>query len=148
MKERVFTACNQLTKQGVKPTLVRVRNELGGGSFSTISPFFRQWKEDRMTHPDPDSNVIDLLNEIATINQKTTLLICKALNNHYHNAKKNQGEAQATLQMKIAKAEVIINQLRMELEYVYREKAVLEKMVSTQGKSRAGKNGYALSING
>jgi hypothetical protein len=92
--------------------------------------------------------VIDLLNEIATINQKTTLLICKAVNNHYHNAKKNQGEAQATLQMKIAKAEVIINQLRMELEYVYREKAVLEKMVSTQEKSRAGKNGYALSING
>lgn len=127
MKERVFTACNQLTKQGVKPTLVRVRNELGGGSFSTISPFFRQWKEDRMTHPDP--HAIDLLNEIATINQKTTLLIYKAVNNHYHNAKKNQGESQATLQMKIAKAEVIINQLRMELEYVHREKAVLEKMV-------------------
>ena len=146
MKERVFTACNQLTKQGVKPTLAQVRNALGGGSFSTISPFFRQWKEDRMTHPDP--YVIDLPNEIAIINQKTTLLICKALNNHYHNAKKNQGEAQATLQMKIAKAEVIINQLRMELEYVYREKAVLEKMVSKRGKSCAGKNGYALSING
>ncbi|MSP28725.1 MAG: hypothetical protein EXR80_10115 [Methylococcales bacterium] len=105
MKDRVFTVCNQLTKQGIKPTLTRVRGELGGGSFSTINPFLRQWTEDRITHG--DACAIDLRNEIAAISQKTTLLIWETVNDRYHKARTDQEETLATLQVKAADAEVI-----------------------------------------
>ena len=53
MKTKVFAVCDQLKREGVKPTLERVRKALGKGSFSTIHPFFREWKEQQSTSEQP-----------------------------------------------------------------------------------------------
>jgi chromosome segregation ATPase len=45
MKDRIFTICDNLSRAGVSPTAEKVRAELGGGSFSTISPIIKQWRD-------------------------------------------------------------------------------------------------------
>jgi DNA repair exonuclease SbcCD ATPase subunit len=41
----VFTAADELAAQGVKPTQTTVREHLGGGSFATIGPALKRWRE-------------------------------------------------------------------------------------------------------
>ena len=53
MKTKIFAACEELQKSGVKPTLERVREALGGGSFSTINPILKEWKEQQTTSEQP-----------------------------------------------------------------------------------------------
>jgi chromosome segregation ATPase len=53
MKTKIFAICEQLQKTGVKPTLEKVREALGGGSFSTINPILKEWKEQQSTSEQP-----------------------------------------------------------------------------------------------
>ncbi len=124
MKKRIFNICNQLAAQSIKPTLVRVRSELGGGSFSTINPILKQWKEDRKTiDSQPATN---LRNEIVVINQKSTALIWKAANDHCNRIKAERQDEMITLQIKAAKADATISALRTDMERIQNEKAILE----------------------
>jgi hypothetical protein len=127
MKKRIFNICNQLAEQGTKPTLVRVRNELGGGSFSTINPFLRQWKEDRRMSDTRE--VSDLRNEIAVIGQKATTLMWKTADDYCTKIKADLQDELTALRIKAVKADATISVLRMELEEVHRQKAVLERML-------------------
>ena len=44
-EERIIEAAEKLEAQGVNPTQVTVREALGGGSFATIGPVLKRWKE-------------------------------------------------------------------------------------------------------
>jgi regulator of replication initiation timing len=44
MKDQIFNICDTLQKAGINPTAEKVRVELGGGSFSTISPIVKEWR--------------------------------------------------------------------------------------------------------
>ena len=50
-RQTIFEICNELDEKGQKPTLDRVRQMLGGGSFSTIQPILKEWKERRAAEP-------------------------------------------------------------------------------------------------
>lgn len=43
--EQVHEVANRLAEQGERPTLAKVRAELGGGSFTTISEAMKAWRE-------------------------------------------------------------------------------------------------------
>ena len=43
----VYDAANSLVAHGINPTQVLVRERLGRGSFSVISPLLRQWREEQ-----------------------------------------------------------------------------------------------------
>lgn len=45
MKNKIFAICEELQKNDLKPTLERVREALGGGSYTTINPILKEWKE-------------------------------------------------------------------------------------------------------
>lgn len=45
--EEIYAAADVITAQGEKPTLARVRKEVGGGSFTTISEAMQAWRADR-----------------------------------------------------------------------------------------------------
>ena len=53
MKNKIFAVCEELQKSGVKPTLERVREALGGGSYTTINPILKEWKEQQTTSEQP-----------------------------------------------------------------------------------------------
>ncbi|MBC7532312.1 MAG: DNA-binding protein [Oligoflexus sp.] len=46
-RTNIFQICDALNDKGQKPTLDRVRQMLGGGSFTTIQPILREWKDKR-----------------------------------------------------------------------------------------------------
>lgn len=46
-KEKIIEAAEKLEAQGVNPTQVTVREALGGGSFATIGPVLKEWKESK-----------------------------------------------------------------------------------------------------
>jgi len=46
-KEKIIEAAEKLEAQGVNPTQVTVREALGGGSFATIGPILKEWKESK-----------------------------------------------------------------------------------------------------
>lgn len=48
IRERIFSAANALIAQGIEsPTNTQVRDHLGGGSLSHISPVMREWRDSR-----------------------------------------------------------------------------------------------------
>lgn len=132
MKNRIFDICDQLTAQGVKPTLIRVRSALGGGSFSTINPLLQQWKEEHKKKG--DNETLALRNEIATIHQKSCAMVWETLSEHYLNFRKEQEDELLALREKVAEADEVINSLHRELEEVQQEKTMLEKRLFTNAK--------------
>jgi chromosome segregation ATPase len=46
-KEKIIAAAEKLEAEGVNPTQVTVREALGGGSFATIGPVLKEWKESK-----------------------------------------------------------------------------------------------------
>lgn len=44
-KEQIIQTAEALLVEGVNPSMAAVRERLGGGSFATISPVLRDWKE-------------------------------------------------------------------------------------------------------
>lgn len=72
-KEQVFAAADRINESGKNPTQDLVRKALGGGSFSTISPYLKEWRKQMMekapvevdNRPAPPE-IIDLLGEWST----------------------------------------------------------------------------------
>ncbi len=50
-RANIFQICDDMNERGQKPTLDRVRQALGGGSFTTIQPILREWKDRRSDVP-------------------------------------------------------------------------------------------------
>ena len=46
-EDSVISAAEELFAAGIKPSMAAVRKKLGSGSFATISPILRKWREDR-----------------------------------------------------------------------------------------------------
>jgi hypothetical protein len=47
LKDRIFEICENLYKKSEKVSREKVRSVLGGGSFSTIGPMIKEWKEQK-----------------------------------------------------------------------------------------------------
>src|SRR5437762_765448 len=52
-KEQVFTVADELHAAGRNPTLASVRKALGGGSFTSISPWLSEWKAQQAAKNSP-----------------------------------------------------------------------------------------------
>jgi chromosome segregation ATPase len=46
-REQIIQAAEALAAEGVNPSMQAVRDRLGGGSYATISPALRDWRESR-----------------------------------------------------------------------------------------------------
>lgn len=83
MKSKIFSICEELVKKGVKPTLESVRSELGGGSFSTINPILKEWKESQASKPAP---VVAIPEEAAKAIEQATALVWTLATEHHNEA--------------------------------------------------------------
>jgi chromosome segregation ATPase len=116
MKKRIIEICDKMAEQGIKPTLERVRDELGNGSFSTINPILKQWKENRaLNNP---ATIIDLPSEIAAIGEKAAAMIWKVANDQCNGAIKaiKQETNQITEQANAERDEALNEIKRLESE--------------------------------
>ena len=69
--DRVSLAAEKIEAQGLPVTLARVRDELGGGSFTTINPALQKWKEMKIARaqlsPAPDDLTRKMYNFIPEL---------------------------------------------------------------------------------
>lgn len=117
MKQKIFDICNKLTNQGVKPTLERVRAELGGGSFSTINPLLKEWKESR-SESQATITASELPADIAKIGQKAAAMVWTVANEHCNELIQSirRDADLASEQMQIERDEALKEVQRLETE--------------------------------
>jgi hypothetical protein len=75
-KQDIFDAADAIQASGIKPTMAAVRERLGGGSLSTISPALREWVESGNKIV---AVIVDLPPEVKTIVEKMGGEIWKSL---------------------------------------------------------------------
>lgn len=83
MKDKIFNICDTLTDLGIKPTLESVREKLGGGSFSTINPILKEWKESQTSKPTAS---VSIPPEAAKAVEQATALVWKLATEHHAEA--------------------------------------------------------------
>lgn len=50
-KETVYAACDALAKEGIKPSILTLREKIGGGSYSTVSRHLEAWQAEQAVNP-------------------------------------------------------------------------------------------------
>ncbi len=61
----VVDAFGELIKQGDKPTLRKLREHIGGGSYSTLYPLYHRWQEEQSLAPQVDADLSDAFRKAA-----------------------------------------------------------------------------------
>ena len=72
----VVNACAELIKQGDKPSLRKLREQLGGGSLSTIHPHYHRWQDEQRHSQKADADLSDTFRQavLAEIGRATATL--------------------------------------------------------------------------
>lgn len=66
----VWRIAEEIAQAGAVPTVQAVRDRLGGGSFSTLSPLLKQWKEEREAAKAPPP--VEIPAEVAEVMREAT----------------------------------------------------------------------------
>ena len=135
MKEQVFLICDRLIQAGVKPTAQRVREELGGGSFSTISPLLKEWRDsqgDKEAVPDiPPEAQKAVYQATALLWRFATEHQAEAINAVRQECHRIEQEALAERDEALREIEILEKNLNL-LESELKDKARLELQVQKQ----------------
>lgn len=129
-KEKVFGAADKLVSEGIKPTMTAVKAELGGGSFSTISPLLAQWREARREldninqSPVPDAvdtAVTNLTRQLWRVAQAEAENRVKGERQNIELAATEYAEREAELTQALDEAEEVIASLNGVVAEIKRE---------------------------
>lgn len=131
MQDKIFSICEALSKSGIKPTAEKVRDELGGGSFSTISPIIKQWRENQCkAEPLPE-----IPPEAQNAVNHATAIIWKIANEHHVEAiNAVKLECSRIEQEAIAERDEALNEIRF-LESQIKELNARIESLETQSKA-------------
>jgi len=77
-EENIIEAATKLQDAGKKPTMEAVREAIGGGSFATISPVLRKWRESQQQH---QAVTLEMPNDIKAIFEKSAAEVWRGLAN-------------------------------------------------------------------
>ena len=117
-REDITNAAEALERDGVKPTMATVREYLGGGSFATISPVLREWKEGRKT---TTAVVLEMPGELKVVTERMGAEFWQA-------ASRLANEKLVTVQ---AEADSAVMEAQSERDEALQEVARLEAEVET-----------------
>lgn len=128
-KQDIFNAANAIQASGTKPTMALVREKLGGGSLSTISPALREWSETIGNKTPP--TVIDIPSEVKNVLDKMGAEVWRSLS-AITNEKLVRIETEATAAILEATKDrdvaiIEISQLEEQIEKLLSCKAQLEQ---------------------
>ncbi|MEJ6080607.1 DNA-binding protein [Vibrio sp. 1-Bac 57] len=124
-REQVFKVADELVEQTVRPTLAKVRSALGGGSYTTISEFMSEWKnqQEASNQPQPiqiPDNVVESATQLASSLWTTATASAEAKLDTERRALK---EAQAEIEAEQHEAAEVADQMSVEIEQLQAELA-------------------------
>lgn len=77
-EEKIIEAAEKLRNTGKKPTMEAVRELIGGGSFATISPVLRKWRE---SQEQIQAVTLEMPNDIKAIFEKSAVDVWREITN-------------------------------------------------------------------
>lgn len=119
-RDEIIQAAEALERDGEKATMASVREYLGGGSFATISPVLREWKEGRKT---TQAVVLDMPGELKAVMERLGSEFWQA-------ASKLANEKLIAVQ---AEAESAVTEAHAERDETLQEVARLESSLASFG---------------
>ncbi|MGD9662326.1 MAG: DNA-binding protein [Porticoccaceae bacterium] len=133
--ESVSAAADALLEQGQKPTLANVRSALGGGSFSTISPLLKEWKESQRTEEAVAPLIDPAPEEITSQVQSMASHIWQAAMNLANARLQQEREAldatRTALEAERDEAAELADLLNADLEKVTNERDLMQQALDT-----------------
>lgn len=94
----VANACAELIKQGDTPTLRKLREQLGIGSFSTLQPHYHRWQDEQRLSQKADTDLSDTFRQAALAEiGRTTATLEKKMTEDLWVEKERLREVQALL---------------------------------------------------
>lgn len=132
-KEGVFEAAEALITKGVKPTMENVREELGGGSFATISPLLREWRE---TQGGKAAAVVELPDDVKAAVERSGRLLweeaCKVATKRVLAAEERLNEVEMARQKEEKQFEAEIGKLEGQIAGKDGEITTLNSTISSK----------------
>lgn len=122
-RDKVFAAADKLLADGTKPTMVAIKDALGGGSFSTISPLLAEWKDAKRQAvaviktpvPDTVTKALGLVaDQVWSAAQEESEKSVAGEREALHNAAKELAEREAELLDAIRSNELEIEKLKAD----------------------------------
>lgn len=111
-KAQVFNAADTISASGQAPTVANVRAHLGSGSYTTITAYLRDWKEQANTE---EEDGIDVPEIVTTALGRAAEIVWKAAQDHFAHelaaVKKSAERAIANAQEQTAEAIAEIERL-------------------------------------
>lgn len=80
-KAQVFNAADAISAAGQNPTVAGVRAKIGTGSFTTITAFLREWKEQALNQDEGEA--LDVPEEVTQALGRAAEIVWKAANEHF-----------------------------------------------------------------
>ena len=80
-KAQVFNAADAISAAGQNPTVAGVRAKIGTGSFTTITAFLREWKEQALNQEADET--LDVPEEVTQALGRAAEIVWKAANEHF-----------------------------------------------------------------
>lgn len=80
-KAQVFNAADAISAAGQNPTVAGVRAKIGTGSFTTITAFLREWKEQALNQEADEA--LDVPEEVTQALGRAAEIVWKAANEHF-----------------------------------------------------------------
>ena len=122
-RDDIIQAAEALERDGEKATMASVREFLGGGSFATISPVLREWKESRKT---TTAVALEMPGELKTVAERMET-------EFWQTASKLANEKLVTVQ---AESEATVSAAEDERDEALQDIVRLEKELSVAAESR------------
>ena len=123
-REEIVQAAEALERDGEKATMAAVRAFLGGGSFATLSPVLREWRESRKI---TQAVALEMPGELKAVVERAGAELWQAAS----------GLANEKLVTVQAEAEVSVSDARMERDEAIREVQRLEAALEEQAALQA-----------
>lgn len=116
--EQVFAAADAVEARGERPTQHNVRDELGGGSFATIGPALRRWRQAR--EDAADLAEVELPDSVEARGRELLALV-------WREASARAQAGHAALQAAVADLERAVEEAEAELEKERADRAALDR---------------------
>lgn len=130
-KEDIFNIAERLAAEGTNPTQTAVREALGGGSFATIGPALKEWKDaQREDHALAEVVVPDSLNErVEQMKAEAWKAAISEAERRLSAERDALHEAQEAADAAVIEAQEAVTTLEREAEEREREISILKSQV-------------------
>jgi alanyl-tRNA synthetase len=135
-KEQIIAAADKIVANGQNPTMEAIRQELGSGSYSTISPVLAEWKTRQTTAPIREPAPIAITSRLTDVGTEIWAIALEMTNARLTAEREALDEARTVLDADRAEAISLADRLTTELDEAEKKiKQLTERAIVAEAQS-------------